>query len=304
MSVAIVREPFDGACDKNNYDEEDKCMKDPITHTCLESPVIKALGSGVCYSVAPLQEWLLKSNIEPATNTPFSLEALDEIARAAWESASPTDRMWKCLLHDYEFPLRDLRSALKDGADRDAQRDSWTPLTYASYHLRFRYVRALLAAGADPNARDGHGFSPLNCAVTCRDLNIVRELLHANGIDQNAPAEGPRTLGSMLCPLHVACLLGYEDMVITLLSMPTTDVFALSAHPPGFLALHCAASRGHEKVVQEFAKLPRWADLFSFPAPDSGLVALELLNNALRRDWPVLPNAVTAPKRKRSFLRW
>lgn len=70
----------------------------------------------------------------------------------------------------------------------------WTPLHWASRHARKgKYiVRALVAAGADVEARDGAGLGPLHWACFEGSVGACRELLRA-GADPLAEAEDGAT---------------------------------------------------------------------------------------------------------------
>lgn len=54
-----------------------------------------------------------------------------------------------------------------------------TPLHIAAYRERPNEVRLLLAAGADPNAAGEYGETPLQVAITCRNKEIMGQLLNA-----------------------------------------------------------------------------------------------------------------------------
>lgn len=46
----------------------------------------------------------------------------------------------------------------------DRDRDGWTPRAWAAYHYRVAVAKALIAAGADGNARKNNGYSVLKLA--------------------------------------------------------------------------------------------------------------------------------------------
>jgi ankyrin repeat protein len=68
-------------------------------------------------------------------------------------------------------------------------------------------VEVLLDAGADPNAEDGNGQTPLQIAVARTDCDLVR-LLMSRGADRTTtdPVTGDT-------PLHVAAALGHSQLV-------------------------------------------------------------------------------------------
>jgi uncharacterized protein len=57
-------------------------------------------------------------------------------------------------------------------------------------------VRALLAAGADPNVRQQGGYTPLHSAAHSDDAELVRLLL-AHGADPALTADDGRTAADM-----------------------------------------------------------------------------------------------------------
>jgi len=69
--------------------------------------------------------------------------------------------------------------------DRPSGGNGWTPLMHAIHKDRADSVRALLAAGADPNRGIGWGFTPLMMAAGNGSLPIVDILLEA-GADPRA----------------------------------------------------------------------------------------------------------------------
>lgn len=58
----------------------------------------------------------------------------------------------------------------------DGSLQRWTPLHWAVYESQERAVSALLAAGANPNAKDGKGWTPLMYAT---EPGIIRALVLA-----------------------------------------------------------------------------------------------------------------------------
>lgn len=85
---------------------------------------------------------------------------------------------------------------LERGADPNALSENWmrnTPLHAAlNGPLLAEGIAALLAAGADPNARQKGGFGPLHSAANRGDVAVIELLLHAEA-DPNAAADDGRT---------------------------------------------------------------------------------------------------------------
>jgi ankyrin repeat protein len=77
---------------------------------------------------------------------------------------------------------------LRDGSDPNQQdREGWTALHFAAQAYSARCVEALLSGGATPDVRDTHGNTPLFRAVfVSQGRGDVIRLLRAAGADANA----------------------------------------------------------------------------------------------------------------------
>jgi ankyrin repeat protein len=130
-------------------------------------------------------------------------------------------------------------------------RAGWTPLHGAAADGRTRDVQGLLAEGADPNAREGQGATPLHLAAA-RGSNdgTVRALL-ARGADLRALDAYGAT------PLHWAASHGRPGAVGLLLDAGA-DVNA-RAGEQAFTPLHAAAASGDVECVDLL--IERGADL-------------------------------------------
>jgi uncharacterized protein len=84
---------------------------------------------------------------------------------------------------------------IDEGADVNAaQGDGTTPLHWAAYKLDTELVRVLLEHGAKPDAKNLYGASPLGEAVKAGNVELVQVLLEA-GAEVNAPnGDGETTL--------------------------------------------------------------------------------------------------------------
>ena len=93
------------------------------------------------------------------------------------------------------------------GADVNASNSrGWTPLHQASRKGYFEIVKYLVDNGADVNAPKNDSWTPLHLASTYGDFEIVKYLVE-NGADVNASDNYGST------PLHFASLIGYFEIV-------------------------------------------------------------------------------------------
>ena len=87
-----------------------------------------------------------------------------------------------------------------------------TPLHFASRNGRQSSITLLLENGADPNAKDNKGWSPIHYAVFRNHSSIVEQLI-AKGGDVNARTGD----GTGYTPLHLACYCGIPEIVALLI---------------------------------------------------------------------------------------
>lgn len=138
-----------------------------------------------------------------------------------------------------------VRLLLKYGADVDAtDHGGQTPLSWAAKGQSETIVRILLEHGAHVNSKDNTGLTPLSLAAEGRSEGIVRLLL-----EQGADVESRDTDGRI--PLWRALNIGVKSIIQLLLTY-TTDVE--SRDSSGRTPLSWAAEMGDETVVQELLK--------------------------------------------------
>jgi len=122
-------------------------------------------------------------------------------------------------------------------------------------------VEVLLSAGADPNAVDNTGASPLYLACESGKTDLV-ELLLSRGVSPNVIAADRTKL-----PMHAACKGRHYDLVKLLLEC-NADVTLRDDH--GKTALHIAAADGCYELVELLLKHGSDVDI----SDDSGNTAL------------------------------
>uniref|UniRef100_UPI00387FB281 Transcription factor ETV6,DARPin n=1 Tax=synthetic construct TaxID=32630 RepID=UPI00387FB281 len=105
-------------------------------------------------------------------------------------------------------------------------------------------VRILMANGADVNATDNDGYTPLHLAASNGHLEIV-EVLLKNGADVNASDL------TGITPLHAAAATGHLEIVEVLLKHGAdVNAYDNDGHTP----LHLAAKYGHLEIVEVLLK--------------------------------------------------
>jgi ankyrin repeat protein len=134
-----------------------------------------------------------------------------------------------------------VQKLIRDGADANAaQVDGTTPLHWAVHHDDAAMVAALLRAGAKANAVNRYGVPPLAQACSNGNPAIVKLLLDA-GADANGTLKGGETM------LMVAARAGNVAVVKALLAR---DARPEARERLGQTALMWAAAEGHTEVVR------------------------------------------------------
>jgi hypothetical protein len=156
-----------------------------------------------------------------------------------------------------------VKALLAAGADANARNaDGGTALMAAAGKGHLEVVQALLAARADANAKADKGYTALTFAASSGHLKVVQALLAA-GADVNAKREHGVTA------LMLASENGYREIVQAFLAAKA-EVNAKDAK--GMTALMGSSLKGHQDVVQ--ALLAAGADANA--RTDKGVTALML----------------------------
>ena len=96
----------------------------------------------------------------------------------------PFISMWKATR---DGNIEAVRQHLDAGADVNAKdEDGWTPLHWAAWEGHRQITELLIVSDADVNAKDEIGMTPLHWAAVLGRKNEIVELLITNGADVNA----------------------------------------------------------------------------------------------------------------------
>lgn len=135
------------------------------------------------------------------------------------------------------------------GADVNARHKTMghTPLRDAAAFGMLPLMNVLLAAGADPNAPDQYGFTPLHMAAELRQKEAVRRLILAGA---NVHAESSEAMGRRESILGAAMKHTESDPadIVQLLIAAGADVNRPDAI--GMTPLHRAALHGHAESIK------------------------------------------------------
>lgn len=172
-------------------------------------------------------------------------------------------------------------AALRAGADVDAV-DAYgrTPLISAVTHKRRDLLLQLLAAGADPNHRDHDNLTALHYAIFHSYLGCAEDLLDASAQTSNLDSE------KQYVPLNFACQYGKKGAVELLLRKRGSDKMIADAE--GLFPLHIVARAGYGEIipilveagarVDEKDKLNGWTPLMYAAAEGHSTATCALLD--------------------------
>ena len=84
-----------------------------------------------------------------------------------------------------------VKTALEKGANPNAKdKHGWTPLHWAALGSNVKIVRVLLKHGADPNAKDKYGWTPLHSVALMGRVDVVKIMLEHGADPRIADKEG------------------------------------------------------------------------------------------------------------------
>ena len=135
----------------------------------------------------------------------------------------------------------DVRACLRAGANPEARdKTGNTPLHFAAYHGHAGAITALLEAGADLEAReDEYGYTPLHSAAFNDQADAIAALIEA-GADPEARDKNDYT------PLHWAAFMGRADAIAALIEAGADPE---ARDKDGETPLHDAAEQGHADAI-------------------------------------------------------
>ena len=238
----------------------------PITRDMFRDPVI-LIESGHTYEKAAIEQHLRYRRTDPRTNVRVQSIALStnmaiRMAVDAWLADNPgvTPDGWdsrellapslpqhRPTLHTCaeKGHLDVARDLIEAGADVNAKdNDGFTPLSICAEKGHLDVARDLIWAGADVNAKDNDGMTPLYMCALGGHLEVARALIEA-GADVNAKKDNGVT------PLHMCAYTGHLEVSRALIEKGA-DVNA--KEDDGVTPLYVCTQEGHLEGHLEVAR--------------------------------------------------
>jgi ankyrin repeat protein len=154
------------------------------------------------------------------------------------ESMSRLDRELRVAVQENNLP--EVSRFLSSGADVNAKDSSgWTPLIWACCQGHVQVAKELLDHGADIEAKNRYGETPLHWASRNGHVRVFQALLD-HGADIEAKDMYDWT------PLHWAC--SYNDHLPVVKALVSSGANVLAANNFGELPIYFAVSRGKSEV--------------------------------------------------------
>lgn len=173
----------------------------------------------------------------------------------AWKRYRGSARMIRAVRVGDAARVEKLLAARPDLLDARDDRQRATALQWAVVANQPAVLELLLARGAEVDAGDRSGMTPLHSAAVFNRADMARQLL-ASGADPYVMGLGYGAI--RLTPLHKAAEAGALEAAAVLLDAGT-DVNVRTAGANLVTPLHIAAARGHHGVIRLLAE--RGADM-------------------------------------------
>lgn len=152
------------------------------------------------------------------------------------------------------FGLNDIVTRLlSEGADVNARDPlGTTPIIYAASKGYVDVVDTLLRSGASASAVDERGSTALHRASKNNDVEVVKRLLREKDVALNELYTSSRNRSALM----IACSHGHKEIVKLLLTRSDIDVNQETPTPRGLNALIIAADMDHREIVELLLKHP------------------------------------------------